>query len=298
NKVWGNRTRLGLILGDADARFPKYELSKCLNTSILTGVLSFPPSEYENSFLDSGHASKHTLEILAITGNYQDLFCLDVVVINLLNAVISQPVDSLLNVKYLDMNDVVMLFAVVLCVLTSAPLITCDCPDIVTRLEWNASSPASIKPLRVNHHPTSWYIILQPDYGNSTKRMQTNCKVFSESSHEGQWMGRHRIQFFGKKTCMILLFNQHISILEINFQIGGDGKVYEGRGWGIHGAHVPKYNARVLNLSYWKFSIVEKGKVLEDYHLIGHRQGSATLCPGDKLYDEIQTWLHFDISPN
>lgn len=32
------------------------------------------------------------------------------------------------------------------------------------------------------------------------------------------------------------------------FQIGGDGSIFEGRGWGIHGAHVPKYNSRSIGI--------------------------------------------------
>lgn len=31
-------------------------------------------------------------------------------------------------------------------------------------------------------------------------------------------------------------------------QIGGDGQIYEGRGFGIQGAHVPKYNSKSLGI--------------------------------------------------
>lgn len=37
--------------------------------------------------------------------------------------------------------------------------------------------------------------------------------------------------------------------------------------------------------------------VTEDYHLIGHRQGRATQCPGDALFNEITKWPHFDRNP-
>jgi hypothetical protein len=33
-----------------------------------------------------------------------------------------------------------------------------------------------------------------------------------------------------------------------NFLIGGDGNVYEGRGWGIWGAHVPRYNSKSIGI--------------------------------------------------
>lgn len=41
----------------------------------------------------------------------------------------------------------------------------------------------------------------------------------------------------------------------------------------------------------------ERDHLADDYHLLGHRQASATLCPGNALYDEIETWPHFDPNP-
>ncbi len=42
--------------------------------------------------------------------------------------------------------------------------------------------------------------------------------------------------------------------------------------------------------------MVETGKIKADYDLYGHRQTKppgATLCPGDRLYDLIQSWPHW-----
>lgn len=33
-----------------------------------------------------------------------------------------------------------------------------------------------------------------------------------------------------------------------NFLIGGDGNVYEGRGWGKHGAHSSPYNSKSIGI--------------------------------------------------
>lgn len=35
-------------------------------------------------------------------------------------------------------------------------------------------------------------------------------------------------------------------------------------------------------------------RIKEDYKIVGHRQVSATLCPGDKLFNIISTWDHFE----
>lgn len=38
---------------------------------------------------------------------------------------------------------------------------------------------------------------------------------------------------------------------------------------------------------------IEKGHLLSDYTLYGHRQVRGTTCPGDALFGEIKTWPHF-----
>lgn len=118
------------------------------------------------------------------------------------------------------------------------------------------------------------------------------------------------------------------------FQIGGDGNIYEGRGWGIHGAHVPRYNAksigicligdfqskfRVQDNDWFKNTFVadtsppsnqlealeklikcagDTNKVTSNYRVIGHRQGGATKCPGDNLYNKIKTYSRWEPNPN
>lgn len=41
----------------------------------------------------------------------------------------------------------------------------------------------------------------------------------------------------------------------------------------------------------------EQYHLADDYHLLGHRQGTVTQCPGNALYDEIKRWPHFDRNP-
>ncbi|XP_071453598.1 peptidoglycan-recognition protein SC2-like [Hetaerina americana] len=97
-----------------------------------------------------------------------------------------------------------------------------------------------------------------------------------------------------------------------NFMVGGDGRVYEGRGWDGVGAHARSYNNISIGLSFvGTFSDVEPparqvtaakrliaegvrlGKVSPDYVLLGHRQVSPTESPGEKLYRMLKTWPHW-----
>jgi len=42
---------------------------------------------------------------------------------------------------------------------------------------------------------------------------------------------------------------------------------------------------------------VKAKKIASDYKLLGHRQVSKTLSPGDALYNEIKTWPHWSPQP-
>ncbi|MBN3305471.1 PGRP1 protein, partial [Amia calva] len=97
-----------------------------------------------------------------------------------------------------------------------------------------------------------------------------------------------------------------------NFLIGGDGSVYEGRGWGIVGAHAKMHNNNSLGIALMgHFShqpptpaalssaqqLLECGVALghlhPDYTLSGHRDVRNTECPGDQLYSAMRQFAHF-----
>ncbi|CAD7092420.1 unnamed protein product [Hermetia illucens] len=101
-----------------------------------------------------------------------------------------------------------------------------------------------------------------------------------------------------------------------SFAVGGDGNIYEGRGYNVVGAHAPGYNSRSIGLvligNFMKSSppdemiaaaknfiasAISAGKLSKDYKLIGHRQATSTSCPGNKLYAEIKTWSHWTSKP-
>ena len=97
-----------------------------------------------------------------------------------------------------------------------------------------------------------------------------------------------------------------------NFLVGGDGNVYEGRGWDVEGAHTFKFNHRSIGISFIgtftndkptpeqlaaaqsliQFG-VKNGKISKDYKLFGHRQCIKTESPGQTLYQIIETWDHW-----
>ena len=95
-----------------------------------------------------------------------------------------------------------------------------------------------------------------------------------------------------------------------NFLAGGDGFVYEGRGWDAVGREgwdsdsigvcfVGNFN--VDEPSGWQtrafLALIEwgvaSGKVRPDYKLVAACQRERTESPGQKLYREMQKWGHW-----
>ncbi|XP_023321631.1 peptidoglycan-recognition protein SC2 [Eurytemora carolleeae] len=97
-----------------------------------------------------------------------------------------------------------------------------------------------------------------------------------------------------------------------SFLIGGDGSVFEGRGWNIQGAHTSGFNsvgygvcflgdftlkqptqAAIQAYHNLVFCMRDQNKIRPDYKMFGHRQTKpqgGTECPGDTLYPIIQSW--------
>uniref|UniRef100_A0A6M2E0X6 Peptidoglycan-recognition protein n=1 Tax=Xenopsylla cheopis TaxID=163159 RepID=A0A6M2E0X6_XENCH len=164
------------------------------------------------------------------------------------------------------------------------------CP-IVTRAEWGAKPPTYVE-----HIPSALSHV-----------------IIHHSESPGPCGGA------GQPTCasaMQSMQNYHQQNngwcdIGYSFGVGGDGKIYEGRGWKVVGAHAPGYNFNSVGiclignynsvlpseamLNAVKNLIacgVAEGHLRQDYVLLGHRQAIATTCPGDRLYQEISTWPH------
>ncbi|KPP63842.1 hypothetical protein Z043_117865 [Scleropages formosus] len=96
-----------------------------------------------------------------------------------------------------------------------------------------------------------------------------------------------------------------------NFLIGRDGTVYEGRGWGVVGAHAKGHNHNSVGIAFMGnfndeapssaalsstqqllLSGVVLGQLHHNYTLLGHRDVGDTECPGNMLYKELQHLSH------
>lgn len=95
--------------------------------------------------------------------------------------------------------------------------------------------------------------------------------------------------------------------------VGGDGSVYEGRGWDRQGAHTKGYNERSIGIAFIGTFIevkpperqliaaqkliakgVELDKIAPNYRLFGHLQLRPTFeSPGRELYKIIVKWPHW-----
>ncbi|KAL4232098.1 N-acetylmuramoyl-L-alanine amidase [Mactra antiquata] len=163
----------------------------------------------------------------------------------------------------------------------------------------------------------------------------TRAEWEAKPSKEINYMGTPVSRVFIHHTAMEQCFNQDDCSTEMrtiqdfhqitrgwddigyNFLIGEDGRVYEGRGWDRIGAHTYGWNDVAIAFSIMgDFSSklpdavalqavqnmisygITLGKITPDYKLYGHRDVRATTCPGDTLYNHIQTWDHFgDLPP-
>ncbi|XP_063913546.1 peptidoglycan-recognition protein SB1-like [Zophobas morio] len=181
----------------------------------------------------------------------------------------------------------------ILCLAVLPYFVQCACPTIISRSQWGAAAPKRV--IRLRQNPPPFVVVHHSDTPvcNSESQCKTRIKNI-QSQH---------------------MKNNGWDDIGYNFVIGGDGNVYEGRGWGIFGSHVPRYNGKSIGivlignfntqrppqtqLDALKNLIAcakENNYVKADYHLIGHRQGKVTECPGDQLFNEISNWPQFDPS--
>lgn len=100
-----------------------------------------------------------------------------------------------------------------------------------------------------------------------------------------------------------------------NFLVGGDGNIYEGRGWETVGAHTSSYNRVSYGIGFIGdfrtkppndaqlqagLTLFNKGKIskhiIEHYKIVAHCQVRNFESPGKEFYKIIKTWEHwFDI---
>lgn len=114
------------------------------------------------------------------------------------------------------------------------------------------------------------------------------------------------IQFYNMREC-------GWAVIGCNFIVGGDGSVYESRGWLYKGAHTKEYNEKSIGIALLGTfdeivppkrqllavqKLIKEGfklkMIAKDYRLYGHRQIRPQFNnPGLTLYKIIQKWNHW-----
>ncbi|CAG2068451.1 unnamed protein product, partial [Timema podura] len=101
---------------------------------------------------------------------------------------------------------------------------------IVKRSSWGARTADLPSELRIPHTPVDYIIIIHTD--------TTICNTSASCVNQMRALQNNSMD------------KKHLSDIPYNFLIGGDGNVYEGRGFKIQGAFVPKWNIKSFGLAF------------------------------------------------
>ncbi|XP_032066717.1 N-acetylmuramoyl-L-alanine amidase [Thamnophis elegans] len=168
-----------------------------------------------------------------------------------------------------------------------------ECPAIIPRCMWGA------RPYKGT--PTQLKLPLGFVYIHHTSTPSEPCRNFSSCAADMRSMQRFHQDY------------RDWDDIGYSFVFGSDGYLYQGRGWHWVGAHTRGYNSKGYGISFignymktlpdshelelMKNNFIQcavKGARLQaNYTIHGHRQMVRTSCPGDRLFQEIETWKGF-----
>ncbi|KAL0267355.1 UNVERIFIED_CONTAM: hypothetical protein PYX00_009647 [Menopon gallinae] len=191
----------------------------------------------------------------------------------------------------MGIHKTIFTLAVILVTITLASGL---CPNIITRAEWGAESPEKQEAL---NEPVPYLAIhhtYKPKFCSSTELCKRAMKSIQDyHKNERKW-----------------------SDIGYSFCIGGDGNVYEGRGWGMVGAHTYAWNNKAIGVCFigdYTSELptpemmmrldeltqcgIEGGHLKEDVKYFGHRQVGATECPGKAFFADIQGMTRWTPNP-
>ncbi|XP_029427105.1 peptidoglycan recognition protein 1 [Rhinatrema bivittatum] len=173
--------------------------------------------------------------------------------------------------------------------LSAVCTLTLGCPTIISKSQWGGRNPTCRTALGTQLP----YIIIHHTEGSA-------CSSVSSCTTQMKSIQNYHMNSNG--WCDI----------GYNFLVGGDGSIFEGRGWSSVGAHAPNYNSNSIGISFiGSFTssapttaaqnavksliscAVSRGTVRSAYTLKGHRNVTATDCPGNTLYNIIKSWPRF-----
>ncbi|XP_021376177.1 peptidoglycan-recognition protein SC2-like [Mizuhopecten yessoensis] len=168
----------------------------------------------------------------------------------------------------------------------------CDNIKVISRDTWGATRPTHVTTL---NHPVHLFFVHHTE--------GRTCHNEAECASVLKGVQNYHMNSRG------------YSDIGYSFLIGQDGRVYEGRGWGVVGAHTLHYNSLAYAVSFMGNFMnslppasalnaakalaqcgVSKGHIQSGYSLFGHRDVGNTDCPGDQLYAEIRTWGRYNIT--
>jgi len=166
--------------------------------------------------------------------------------------------------------------------------------NIVNRRTWLAQPP--VKPSNNLTHPVPYVVILH----TATE----NCNTQAACVYIVRHAQTYHIESNGWND------------IGYSFLVGGDGNVYEGRGWDTEGAFARGYNRRAIGIGFiGTFTPeppppkqlqagqqlidlgVKLGKISPEYKLLAHRQVSSTESPGLAFFKLLMTWPHWAEKP-
>ncbi|CAL1288691.1 unnamed protein product [Larinioides sclopetarius] len=180
-----------------------------------------------------------------------------------------------------------MIFYVSL-LLSLAVALDAACPEIVNRAEWGARSGMS----RALAVPVR-HVFIHHTSGATCDSKDTCSKVV-------------------RQTQNYFIDSKKWADIGYNFLVGGDGRIYEGRGWKVVGAHTYGYNSDSIGIAFMGYFEQEKPSaammdsakeliecgvennfISANYQIHGHRDAKCTSCPGEALYNIIEFWPRF-----
>uniref|UniRef100_A0A3Q2UY97 Peptidoglycan recognition protein 5 n=2 Tax=Haplochromini TaxID=319058 RepID=A0A3Q2UY97_HAPBU len=152
--------------------------------------------------------------------------------------------------------------------------------SIVSRQEWGAAAAKQTKALK---GPARRVVIHHTAY--------PSCKGLAECKASLVSIQRYHMK------------DRKFDDIGYNFLVAGDGTVFEGRGWGVMGAHAKDHNSDSLGIAFMgnfnnetpsEKAVVAVKQLLQSgvsagflqpgFDLYGHRDLGNTECPGEKLY--------------
>lgn len=161
---------------------------------------------------------------------------------------------------------------------------------LISRSQWTSYPGIQLKPLTVQ---PARYVVVCHTAGSSCNKTETCTNIVKNIETWHRQIG--------------------LSTAWYNFMIGGDGHIYEGRGWDKEGGHSPGFNCASIGVAFLgNFEIIQltpammeaysvlieegirRGALVKDYKMVGHFQVKSTASPGRNIRELISTWPHWD----